>query len=471
MHDIIIIGAGVIGCSVARVLSVYNLDVLVLEKENDVCEGASKANSAILHSGYDPKPNTLKAKYNVLGNPLFDNLCKELDISISRCGSITIATNEEEVENLYKLKERAKINNVEVEIISKEKVLELEPNINPNVLMGLLAPTAGIINPFELCIALMENAMDNGVKLNLNEKVIDIKKSDFFHVSTIKQTYSCKCIINCSGVYADEVNELLNPKSFTIMPRRGEYIVLDHFDNNFLNHVIFTPPTLKGKGVLITPTTANNYLIGPSSNFIDLKDDVRTSIDIIDEVKEKATKIINNIPFKKMIKQFAGIRAVSNTDDFIIEETSEGFINVAGIQSPGLVSSYAIAIDVFNMIKSKFDISKKSNYSSTRRKVIWLNKLSEFEKLKLIKTNKQYSNIICRCENVSEGEIRDAINRNCGATSIMGVKKRVRPGFGKCQGSFCQPKIVKILSEELRIDPEQVLYNNEPFLELKSKKL
>lgn len=459
MHDIIIIGAGVIGCQIARLLSRYDLDILVIEKENDVGDGASGANSAILHSGYDPEPGTLKAKYNVLGNLMFDDICRDLDIEMKRNGSITVAANIDELKILDDLVIRAKKNNVEVKLLTKEEVISLEPNINKNVVGGLLAPTAGIINPFELCIGLMENAMDNGVKLVLNEEVIGIKKSKSFTVKTTKNEYQGQIIINCSGVYVDEVNELLNPPSFKVAPRRGEYIVLEHFNNDFVHHVLFSVPTDKGKGVLVTPTTHYNYLVGPSSTFIADKDDVSTSAEVINEVKVKAKNLIENIEYRHMIKQFAGNRAVSNTNDFIIEETSPNFINVAGIQSPGLVASPAIALEVKNMLAKNIKLVEKKNYNPKRRPLIRMTSLSYEEKQALIKQNPMFGNIVCRCEQVSEGEVRDAIRRNCGATSVKGVKKRVRPGFGKCQGSFCQPRVIQILADELKIKPTEVVFN------------
>ena len=466
MHDIVIIGAGVIGCSIARLLSSYKLDVVVLEKENDVCLKTSGANSAILHSGYDPLPNTLKAKLNVIGNKMFDALCEQLDVEIIRTGSLTVARNEEEVKVLEVLKNRANENGVEVEIISRDEVIKLVPNITKDVICALYAKTAGIINPFELTIGLMENAMDNGVKLKLNSEVIAIKKEDYFTVITKKEEIKAKIVINCAGLHSDEVNSMINDPYFKIRPRRGEYMVLDHFDKNFLKYVIFTPPTSAGKGVLVTPTTAYNYLIGPSSNFVDDKDDVRITNSGINEVKEKANKIIENINYKHMIKQFSGNRAVSDNEDFIIEEASPNFINVAGIQSPGLVASPAIALEVLKILENRIDLVKNVNFNPIRRKQIRFNRLSDEEKEKLIKENSMYGNIICRCEKVTEAEIRDAIKRNCGATTVKGVKRRVRAGFGRCQGSFCQPRVIKILSEELNIPEVDVLDggNNSKFL-------
>jgi glycerol-3-phosphate dehydrogenase len=478
MHDIIIIGAGVVGCNIARLLSRYNLDILILEKENDVGDGASGANSAILHSGYDPEPTTLKAKLNVIGNSMFEQICEDLDIKMKRIGSITVASNDEEVKVLEELVKRAELNHVYVEILNKDEIKEIEPNITDNIIQGLYAPTTGIINPFELVVGLMENAIDNGVRLALNQEVIQIVKLvNEFKVSTKDKTYLTNIIINASGVHADEVNNMINPNTFTIRPRRGEYMVIDHFDKTFVKHVLFSVPSQKGKGVLVTPTTHYNYLIGPSSTFIDSKDDVSTSLDIVKEVKAKAEALVKDIPYNKMIKQFAGNRAVSNTNDFIIEETSPNFINVAGIQSPGLVASPAIAQEVLKIIQSRFDLIEKKNFNPRRKPIIRMNDLDLVQKQKMITQDPRYGNIICRCEHISEAEVIDCINRNCGATTIKGVKKRVRPGFGKCQGGFCQPLVVKILSEQLHIDPTEVNYNKEgssflkPMISDKNEKL
>ncbi|MFA6662214.1 MAG: NAD(P)/FAD-dependent oxidoreductase, partial [Bacilli bacterium] len=275
MKDIIIIGAGVIGSMIARDLSKYNLNILVLEKENDVGDGASGANSAIIHSGYDPVPGSLQAKLNVQGNKMYDQICSDLDVKFMRIGSITIANDTEEEKLLRELCQRSKDNNVPYKLLNHDELKEIEPNITDKVKMGMLAPTAGVINPFELVVALMENAMENGVELKLNQEVKDIKrKDDYFVVKTQDAQYEGKLIINASGVYSDKISELVNPKFFTIKPRRGEYYVLDHFDNNYIRHVLFNVPSSKGKGVLVTPTTHYNFLVGPSSDYIDERDDV-----------------------------------------------------------------------------------------------------------------------------------------------------------------------------------------------------
>ena len=461
MYNIIIIGAGVVGAQVARRLARYKLDILVLEKENDVGDGASSANSAIVHSGYDPEPGTLKAKLNVLGNKMYDEICADLDVEMERIGSLTLSNSEEDDKTLQDLLERAKINGVEARLVSKEELKEMEPNITSKARGALFAPSAGIINPFELVVALMENAMDNGVKLHLSEEVKSIEKKDnSYLVKTNKGEYETDYVINCAGLYSDKVSEMVNPKFFTIIPKRGEYYVLDHFDNNYVKHTLFNVPSAKGKGVLVSPTTHYNYLVGPSSEVVDERDDVSTDAETLANVKEKAYDLVDNLRMDKQIRQFAGMRAVSdiNHGDFIIEETSHHFINCAGIQSPGLASSPAIALMVDEMIKDK---ELKEDYNPKRRPLYRLNKLSFEDRQKLIKENPLFGHIVCRCEKVSEAEVIDAIRRNCGARTIKGVKKRVRPGFGKCQGGFCEPLILNILAKELNKDKTEITYGKD----------
>lgn len=467
MYDIIIIGAGVVGSMIARTLSKYKLNILVLEKENDVGNGASCANSAIIHSGYDPEPGSLKATLNVRGNYLFDKVAEELDVEFERIGSITLANTQEEVEILDSLIERAKLNGVPIQILNHDELKKIEPSITDKVIKGLLAPTCGIINPFELVVAAMENAMDNGVKLNLLEEVLSIKKLDNkYLVNTNKGSYETKYVINCAGVYSDKVSEMVNEKYFTIKPRRGEYFVLDHFDNNYVKHVLFNVPSSKGKGVLVSPTTNYNYLVGPSSEFIDYKEDVSTDKETLDVVKQNAYSLVDNLRLDKQIRIFSGIRAVSDTLDFVIEEAIPCFINVAGIQSPGLTASPAIAEMVENMILDKV---LKESYNPVRRALPRLNKKSLEERALLCKENPLFANIVCRCEKISEGEIVDAIKRNCGATTIKGVKKRVRPGFGKCQGGFCEASVIKILARELGCSMQEIVYGKENAYILKER--
>lgn len=456
MYDVLIIGAGVIGTSIARELAKYQLRVIVLDKENDVCEGTSCANSAIIHSGYDPKPGTLKAKLNVQGNKMYDQLCEELDVSFIRNGSITLANDEEELAVLLDLHERAKQNGVQTILIDQNDLHLYDKNITNKAIKGLLAPTGGIINPFELTVALMENAMDNGVELSLKDKVLSIEtRSDYYLVNSEKGQYKTKYVINAAGIHADIISEMVNEKYFSLIPRRGEYYVLDHYDNNYLKHTLFNVPSTKGKGVLVSPTTHYNYIIGPSSEEIDSKEDVSTNKDVLNMVKEKAYNLVDFVDYSKTIRQFSGIRSISDNNDFIIEETKKGFINVAGIQSPGLSAAPAIAKMVVDIIPNK---TLNPNFNPKRRPLIRLSQMSLEEKNLLIKDNPAFGRIICNCEKVTEGEIVDVIHRNCGATTVKGVKKRIRPGFGLCQGGFCEVNVVKILARELHIDFMEVEY-------------
>ncbi|MFA6627658.1 MAG: NAD(P)/FAD-dependent oxidoreductase [Bacilli bacterium] len=469
--DVIIIGAGVIGTSIARALSKYQMDILVIEKDNDVGDGSSCANSAILHSGYDPEPGSLKAKLNVLGNQMFDEVCRDLDVQIRRIGSITVASTDEEVDALGPLIKRAEQNKVPVQLLTREELLKIEPFLHSSVRYGLLAPTAGIINPFELTIASMENAMDNGASLHLCEEVIGISRvGNEFLVQTNKDQYKTTMVINCAGVYSDVIHNMVNPPQFTIKPRRGEYYVIDNLFTPYITHVIFGVPTKAGKGVLVTPTTHDNYLFGPSSDFIENKDDTATHADVLMMVKNRASTMVSTLPFSSMIRQFAGIRAVSNTNDFIIQEASPNFYDVAGIQSPGLASSPAIAKMVEDLILSHHAFSKNPSYNPRRRPVVRLKEASLEERTRLIAKNPQYGHIVCRCEGVSEAEVVDCIHRHAGARTIKGVKKRTRPGAGRCQGGFCEPHIIEILSRELGKQKTDIEYAKQGSFILQERK-
>ena len=465
MYDIIIIGAGVIGASIARELSRYQAKILVLDKENDVGNVTSMANSAIIHSGYDPKPGTNKAKYNVEGNSLYDLLTKELDVEFKRIGSLTCATDEDEMKIIEDYAKRAKENNVEVKILNREETKKIEPFVSDNVIGSLYAPTAGIINPFELCVALCENAIDNGVELLLNQEVIEIKKLiDKYVVKTQNNQYEAKIVVNAAGLYSDKISRMVGIDHFEITPRKGEYFVLDHFEKPFVSHVVFPVPSEKGKGILITPTTHGNYLVGPSSEFVNDKDDLSTDKMTLDNVKKSSTKLVKDIPFSYVIRQFSGLRATGSTHDFIIEEVDR-FINLGGIESPGLASAPSIAKEVVKLVNNVLNLKPNFDFNPFRRKVVRLNKMTLEERNELIRNNSSYGHIICRCEGISEGEVVDCIRRNAGARTVKGVKKRCRPGFGKCQGGFCEPLVVEILARELNLNPLNVRYDsNESYI-------
>ncbi len=461
MKDIIIIGAGVNGCFLAHDLCRYQLDVLVIEKGDDVASGTTMANSAIIHSGYDPLPESRKAYFNVRGNEMYDEICRKLDIPFHRIGSWTLAFSSEEMEVLKKLQERGLENGVRTTLLSKEEVLQKEPHISSAVYGALEAQSAGIINPFILASHLMEHALDNGVQLQLSEEVVDLKAiNGGYQVVTNKAKYEARVVINVAGVNTFQITSLLEKPSYELEARKGEYYVLNHFDNRFLNHVLFTLPTAKGKGVLVSPTTSWNYLVGPSSELCQM-DDTSSDLFTLQQVKAQALKMIPDLPFKEVIRVFAGVRPTISKHDFFIHESeiNPGFIELAGIESPGLASAPALSEYVLTMLKKHFTFQEKSIYTDEIRPYITMKTLPLEEKKALIESNPRYGRIICRCEQVSEQEIRDLFHRSLVPHSIKAVKKRIRVGFGKCQGGMCQPLLIKIMAEELHCDVMDIRYD------------
>ncbi len=465
MYDIVIIGAGVAGTFIARELSRFQLKLLILDRQNDVANETTMANSAIIHSGYDAKAGLMKGKFNAPGNAMFDQVCDELDVPFKRCGSLVIGFDETDQETIQELYENGIKNHVpDMQILNDKEVHEMEPNINEKVLCALYAPTAGIISPWELAIALAENAIENGTDLKLETAVKDIKKdNDGFHIITDKGTFDTLYVINCAGVYADEINNMVAEPYFKIHPRKGHYFVLDKEVGNMVNHVIFQCPTKNGKGVLITPTVHGNVLIGPDSEFVEDKESHSTDSSRLAYIREAGSLTFPTLPFHKIIRSFVGLRATSNTDDFIIEEAKgvNGFINVAGFESPGLSSAPAVAKYVVELIDGIVGgLIPKEDFNPRREKVIRFAELSVEEKIQVIKENPSYGKIICRCETVTEGEIIDCIRRKAGARSVKGVKKRTRPGTGRCQGGFCGPRVVEILARELGKDRKDIPYDS-----------
>lgn len=463
MYDVVIIGAGVIGGSIARELSRYKLKTLILEMENDIADGTTKANSAIIHAGYDAKEGSLMAKYNAKGNEMYTEICKELDIPFKRVGSLVLAFSEEEKKHLEMLYERGVENNIpHMEILSFDQIKMLESNISKNVVAALHAKTAGIIGPWEATIAMIENAMDNGVELSLNSKVVKIEKNDFGFEITDSQNriYKTKVIINCAGIFADEVHNMIAEPSYKINARRGQYFVMDKYEGKKVNSVIFQCPTEHGKGVLVTPTVHGNLLLGPDSEEIDDKENTATTTEQLEYVKEKALKSLEGINVREVIRSFAGLRAESDRGDFVIEEAEgvKGFIDVGGIKSPGLSAAPAIAVDVVQMaLNCLGQVEKNEAFNPIRKKQIRFMETTNEEKNEIIKKDSRYGRIICRCEGITEGEIVDSIHRNAGAETVDGVKRRCRPGMGRCQGGFCGPRIQEILAKELKKPLEEII--------------
>lgn len=465
MYDIAIIGAGIMGTFIGRELSRYNLKIVLLEKDNDVSNGTTKANSAIIHAGYDAEAGSNKGKFNALGNPMFDKVCEELYVPFKRVGSLVVAFNEEDMNTLKDLYN----NGIELgipgmEIINEDKVREMEPNLSDEIVGALYAPTAGIVSPYELAIALAENAVENGVELRLNNEVLDIKRNkDGYKIVTNEGELAAKYIVNCAGVYADKINNMVASQGFTITPRRGQYYLLDKSAGRTVTRVIFQCPTPMGKGVLITPTVHGNILVGPDSEDIEDKELTETTADRMAYVRESANKACAKIPFNKVITSFSGLRAEASGGDFIIEESNEakGFINVAGTKSPGLSAAPAIAKYVVELIENMVgNLQEKADFNPRRREVIRFDELSDEEKAEVIKKDWRYGRIICRCENITEGEIVDIIHRKVGATTVDGIKRRARPGMGRCQGGFCGPRVMEILARELGKDISEIVKNS-----------
>ena len=465
MRDVIIIGAGVSGAFIARKLSRYQLDVALFERESDVGNVTSNANSAIVHSGYDPVPHTLKALLNVRGNAMFDEISDELDVHFSRCGSLTVAVTDEQLKMLDDLVIRSKENGVPVKLLSKEEVMAMEPHISKEVKGALLAPTAGVIDPFNLVVHCVENAVDNGVELHLSEPVVDIKDlGDHFLVKTSKGEYETKVVINAAGLYSDKIASMIEDIDWKLIPRKGEYFVLDHYDVGLVNHTIFPLPSAKGKGVLVSMTSSNNYIVGPSSEPIDDVEDFATDSYTLGEIRRQATELVPDIPFNQVIRVFSGIRPTSTRHDFIIEpaKSNKRFINVAGIESPGLVSSPAIAEYVFeNYVSKLFNLVEKKNFNPRVKKYRRLCDMNEEERNRIIKEDTDFGKIICSCEKVSLGEIKELLTRSVPPTTVKGVKRRCRAGFGKCQGGFCSPMVTLILAKHYGVSPLDIKWDKE----------
>lgn len=460
MFDVVIIGAGVLGCSIAREISKYNLDICLLEKDVDIANGTSKANSGIVHAGYDAKFNTLKGKLNARGNRMFDGLSKELDFPFKRNGSLVLCFSEEDKDKLNELKDNGEKNNVQcLKILSKEEVRTLEPNISDGVVGALYAPTGGIVCPYEMTIAYAENACTNGVEFKFETEVKDIEKTDFgFKVYTNKGDFITKLIINAAGLFADNINNMVSENKFTIIPRKGEYCLFEKDAGKNFERTLFQLPTKMGKGVLVTPTVDGNLLIGPNSIDIEDKENLSTTQEGIDDILNKARTTIGQIPMRQVITSFSGLRAHTEISDFIIEEAEDvkGFINVAGIESPGLSSAPAVAEMVEGIVVEKLSPSKNESYNPVRNGIPKFREMSNEERAELIAKDNAYGRVVCRCETVTEGEIVNAIRRPLGARNLDGIKRRTRSGMGQCQAGFCSTKIVDILARELGVSPIEV---------------
>lgn len=463
MRDIIVIGAGVVGCSIARELSKYNLDVLVVEKNSDVSEGISKGNSGIVHAGYNEKIGTLKAKLNIEGNKIFDDLSRDLQFPFKRNGAFILAFSDEEMKTLESLKENGEKLGVEgLEILTREEALNIEPNLNKEIVGVLNVKTSGIVSPYEMTIALAENAAENGVEFKLNSKVTNIEKISEGYKVTLnnKELVSGKLIINASGLEGTFLNNLVSMSKREINPVKGEYCLFDKVAGAMINKTLFQVPSKLSKGVLVTPTAEGNLLVGP--NAVEGKI-LETSREGIDEILDKSKKSLEELPVARILNTFSGIRPKTKGGDFIIEEVEDAknFINVIGIDSPGLTAAPAIGVYVVNMIKERLDLVEKKNFKKTREKIVRFAELSLEEKNRLIKEKPAYGHMVCKCEFVTEGEIVEAIHRPIKALTVDAIKRRTRASMGGCQGIGCTLPISKIISRELGIDISDINKNSE----------
>ena len=460
MYDVIIIGAGVSGSAVARELSRYKIKVGVLEKEEDVCSGTSKANSGIVHAGYDAAEGSLMAKLNVRGNEMMEALARDLDIPFKRTGSLVICLHEEDRPQLQVLYERGGRNGVPgLRILEREELKDMEPNISDEACAALYAPTAGIICPFELNIAMAENAAMNGVEFRFNTEVQDLKPTEKgWEIHTSQGVCETRYVVNAAGVYADVFHNIVSKNKIHITPRRGDYCLLDKSAGSHVGRTIFALPGKYGKGVLITPTVHGNLLVGPTAVDIEDKEGTNTTKEGLDEIIKKAGMNIKNLPMKQVITSFAGLRAHEDGHEFLIGEVEDarGFIDCAGIESPGLTSSPAIGEMVGSLLRDKMNLEEKEDFISIRKGVLNPDTLDREQRNLLIQEKPEYGNIVCRCEMITEGEIIDAIQRPLGARSLDGVKKRTRVGMGRCQTGFCSPKAMEILARELHIPISEV---------------
>lgn len=462
MYDIVIIGAGVVGGMIARTLAKYDLKVCILEKENDVACGATKANSAIVHAGFDAKEGSLKARLNVEGSKMMAAVCSELGVKYKNNGSLVIGFNDEDRAIVEELLERGSKNGVDgLRILEKDELRVLEPNISDDVLCALYAPTGAIVCPYELAIAAVGNAMDNGAQLRCNFAVSRIEALDGgYEIFSDNDSVRAKMVINAAGLFSDKVASMVGDSSFTITPRRGEYILLDKECGNLVKHTIFRTPSKMGKGILVSPTVDGNLLTGPTSENIEDKLDKTTTAEGLSRVIRQANENVRGVPFNKSITSFTGLRAVGSTGDFIINSPRRGFINVAGIESPGLSASPAIAKMVVQMVSEQgVELVEKADYNPYRKAMHHFRNADIAEKNEIIKKDGSFGRIICRCEGVSEGEILEAIRTNPKPSDIDGVKRRTRAQMGRCQGGFCSPYIMKMLAREMGTSLEEITKN------------
>ena len=468
--DILIIGSGITGCAVARELSRYNASVVVLDRGSDLAEGATKANSGIVHAGYDAVPGTKKALYNVRGAAMYESLANELGVPYRRCGALVLAFDDADVKTLEELKERGGTNGVSgLEILDREAVLKLEPNLNPEVVSALSVPTSAIVSPYEMAFALADDAALNGVQFRFDTEVLSVSKDEdsCFTLRTNGDTWHCRVLVNCAGASGAEIHNMLSGQKLTMVHRRGQYYLLDRAAVQPFSRTVFQCPSVMGKGVLVSPTVHGNLLLGPTAEDIDDPLDTATTASGLADILAKAGRTWAGLSTRTNITNFSGVRAHLTTDDFVVGscEGCPGCFEAIGIESPGLSSAPAIGLDLAGMIADHLCLARKEKTVPCPVPPVPFHDMTPEQREQAIAQDPSYGNIVCRCEVVTEAEIRRAIRRPVGARSVDGVKRRTRAGMGRCQGGFCCPRVAAIISEETGIPLKEVTKNGgESFL-------
>ncbi|MCL2200722.1 MAG: NAD(P)/FAD-dependent oxidoreductase [Oscillospiraceae bacterium] len=459
MIDVLIIGCGIAGVCAAYELSRYNLSVTAVDRLNDIAAETSRANSGIVHAGYDPLPGSLMAKFNVRGNELMGELCKKLDVPFKRNGALVLGFDESDEEIIDRLYRQGLKSGVPVvEILSRQEALKLEPNLSPDLICALHAPGSGIVSPWELAIALAETAARNGVNFSLSTEVTAISRTkEGYIVKTDKGSFNTRAVVNAAGLYCDIVHGYLKEPDFKVMPSRGQYYLLDKSSSGIVARTVFRCPDKSGKGALVSPTVHGNLLVGPSSEGVSLREDTSTDDQTLGNVLKACRKLVPTLEVRDNIRTFAGVRAVTDVDDFIIRESEKNFFDLAGLKSPGLASAPAIAEELIRLMEvSGLELSYKENFAD-RREVVRFRYLDSGQKAEIIRQNPSYGRIICRCESITEGEILDAFNSPIPPATVDAIKRRCHAGMGRCQGGFCAPKVISLITKHFGTDPRDVL--------------
>ena len=463
--DVVVIGAGAVGCAIARELSKYQIQVMVVDKNEDVGGDASKSNSAIIHTGYDASPGTLESELVVAANPMYPELVKELDVPFKQTGAILPAITQEQFDQLPAIKAKAFKNRVyDIEYLTKEQIIAMEPNINPEVRGGLHIPRESIIDPFILVQALAENANENGVDFLLNTKVTGIQTENqkIKAVETTAGVIETRYVINAAALYCDEIAGMVGKAGYKVVARRGQFYILDKNTSCKVNHIVLPIPTKITKGKLMCPTIHGNMLVGPTAEDLDNKTDKSVTADGLESIVKDVQRLIPNVNIRDTITQYSGLRPNRNPEGLHVDmyDDLEGYVNLSGVRSTGLTLSVSMGVYVAQLLKEHgCGLVYKENFKKTRKGIRIFHEMTACEQEEIIKENPKYGNIICRCETITEGEILDAIHRPLGARSMDAVKRRVRAGMGRCQGGFCGPKVIEILSKELNIPVEEVNKN------------